>query len=251
MKALRIEMEGTTTSFRYPHLHVGRQPSYPMPPPATVYGHICSALGEWVAPGAMRFAYCFSHSGTADDVELIHMASMGSGRLDKTWGHVRNIEVQTNVLLRQILLHPKLTLYVDASDKTEHWMDMFRSPRYPVLLGRSQDLAAYRAVEIVELEQSDFGYFEDTLLPWTMRDRLPHGTTFQMPKFIDPFARNTVTWERYVVLENRLWWPSRGVEAPKGARQGMRHEKDAAVLVDPHSPAWGQGHRIVVWHSWV
>src|SRR6185437_5377318 len=188
-----------------------------------------------------RFGYCFSHDGTADDLELLHMAALSSGRLDKAWGHLRNIEVQTNVLPRQILLHPKLTLYLDAGDETGHWADIFRSPRYPVLLGRSQDLAAYRTVEVVELEESAFGYFEDTLLPWAMRDRIPQGTTFQMPKFIDPRARRSVNWDRYVVLEHRLWWPSKGVEAPKGARQGMRHQTDGPVWTDPQSPAWGQG----------
>jgi CRISPR-associated protein Cas5t len=250
MKALRIEMEGTVTSFRYPHLHVGRQLSYPMPPPATIYGHICSAAGEWTSPEALRFAYCFSYSGTADDLELLHMAAVGSGRLDKKWGYVKNLEVQTNVLPRQILLHPKLTLYLDAGEKTEKWAELFRSPRYPVLLGRSQDLAAYRTVEVVELEPSEYGYWENTLLPWTMRNRLPDGTTFLMPKFIDPQARHAVVWERYVVLDRRLWRPGKDGEPPQGAKPGLPQEGDGSVLVDTQSPPWGNGHRIVVWHSW-
>jgi CRISPR-associated protein Cas5t len=177
VKALRIEMEGTVTSFRYPHLHVGRQPSYPMPPPATIYGHLCSALGEFEPHDTIRFSYNFAHDGEGDDLELLHMTSLGSGRLDKKWGYARNIEVQTNVVPRQILLHPKLTLYLDVGDRSEYWVEVFRSPRYPVVLGRSQDLAAYRSVEIIDLEQADFGYLENTLLPWTMRDRLPYGTT--------------------------------------------------------------------------
>ncbi len=251
MKALRIEMEGTVTSFRYPHLHVGRQPSYPMPPPSTIYGHICSALGDWIAPDSMRFAYSFSSAGSADDLELLHMASVGSGKIDKTWGYARNLDVQTNVLPRQILLHPRLTLYLDAGDKTEDWKDVFRSPRYPVLLGRSQDLAAYRSVEIVDLQESDFGYFENALLPWKLRDRLPDGTTFQMPKFINPNARHSVIWERYVVLEHRLWWRGKGAEPPRGAKSVMPHEGDGPMWIDPKSPQWGPGHRIVTWHSWV
>lgn len=251
MKAVRIEMEGTVTSFRYPHFQVGRQPSYPMPPPATVYGHICSALGEWATAESIRFGYCFSHEGAGDDLELLHVAAVGSGRVDKAWGYARNIEVQTNVVPRQILLHPKLTLYLDAGEKTEYWAGVFRSPQYPVLLGRSQDLAAYREVGIVELEESGFGYFENTILPWAMRDRIPQGTTFQMPKFIDPHARHVVNWDRYVVLERRLWWPTKGVEPPKGARLGLPHEGDGPVWIDPQSPAWGKGRRIVAWHSWM
>ena len=50
MRVLKVTLEGITTSFRYPHFMVNVQPSYRMPPPATIYGHICSALGEWVSP---------------------------------------------------------------------------------------------------------------------------------------------------------------------------------------------------------
>jgi CRISPR-associated protein Cas5t len=251
MKALRIEMEGTVTSFRYPHFHVGRQPTYPMPPPATIYGHVCSAVGEWIEPDSLRFAYVFSFAGIGDDLELLHMSTVAGGKVDKAWGYSKNIEVQTNVLPREILLHPRLTLYLDTGESTAEWLGFFRSPRFPVLLGRSQDLAAYRSVDVVELTQSDFGYFENTLLPWALRDRLPEGTTFQMPKFINPRSRSLVTWDRYVVLERRLWWPSKGSEAPRAARLALPHDKDGQVWVDPESALWGPGHRIVTWHSWV
>jgi CRISPR-associated protein Cas5t len=244
-------MEGTLTSFRYPHFHVGHQPSYPMPPPATIYGHVCSVVGDWVKPGSAHFAYSFSCDGEGDDLELLHMAAVSTGKLDKSWGYIKNIEVQTNVLPRQVLLHPKLTLYLDAGDETESWLPQFFSPQYPVLLGRSQDLAAYRTIEIVELRQSEFGYFENTLLPWAMRDRIPVGTTFQMPKFIDPEDRRRVSWERYVVLDRRLWWPGPGGRPPTGARSAVRHEDDGPVWIDPQSQSWGNGHRVVSWQSWV
>src|SRR5262245_31443470 len=119
MKVLRIELDGTVTSFRYPHMQLGRQPSYPMPPPATIYGHVCSTLGEWVERSAARFAYCFTSAGTGDDLELVYMTNVGSGRLDKEWGYTKNIEAQTNVLRRQVLLHPRLILYLDAGERTE------------------------------------------------------------------------------------------------------------------------------------
>ena len=250
MNVLRIEMEGTVTSFRYPHFHVGRQPTYPMPPPATIYGHVCSAFGNWKAHESVRFAYNFSHEGTGEDLELLHMTSVGGGRLDKTWGQTRNIEVQTNVVPRQILLHPKLTLYLEAGDQTEQWAESFRSPTYPVLLGRSQDLAAYRSVELIELKQAEFGYLENTLVPWSMRDRLPFGITFQMPKFIDPSFRHSVSWDRYVILDRRLWWPSKEVEPPRGAKLALPQTGDGPMWIDPKSPVWERGHRIVIWHSW-
>ncbi len=60
MRVLKVVLEGITTSFRYPHFMMGVQPSFPMPPPATIYGHICSALGEWIDPKGLAFAYHFT-----------------------------------------------------------------------------------------------------------------------------------------------------------------------------------------------
>ena len=39
---------------------------------------------------------------------------------------------------------PRLADYLDAGDRTEEWFEAFRSPTFPVVLGRSQDLAAYQ-----------------------------------------------------------------------------------------------------------
>lgn len=250
MRALRIELHGTMTSFRYPHFHVGRQPSYPMPPPATIYGHVCSALGEWVDRAAARFAYSFTSLGSGDDLELVYMTSVASGRLDKAWGYPKNVEARTNVLPRHVLLHPHLTLYLDAGEQTEEWFRAFRSPAFPVLLGRSQDLASYRSVEIIEAEQADFGYYENALLPWSLRRQLPDGVTFQMPKFIEPAARHTVVWDRYVVLQGRIWRQSQDVPLPRGARSALRQDGDGKVWIDPTSSLWGSGRRIISWHAW-
>ena len=250
MRALKIELEGTVTSFRYPHFHVGRQPSYPMPPPATIYGHICSAVGQWIPQDAARFGYCFRYENSGDDLELVHIAALGSGRVDRALGHRRNIVARTDILPRQLLLHPRLTLYIDAGDKTERWEGYFRSPKYPVLLGRSQDLAAYRTVEIVSLKECQWGYFENTLLPWSMRKRLAFGMTFQMPKFINPLDRTQVSWERYIALDSRVWWPGAKSEIPTGAQRALPQEQDGPVWVDETSQRWGVGHRIVFWHSW-
>lgn len=105
-------MEGTTCSFRYPHFLVGRQPTYPLPPPATIYGHICSALGEWIDPQSLEFAYSFTHAGRADDLEHIHVATVGSGRPTKEWVHPVNLDVTVSPLPREIFVFPQMTLYL-------------------------------------------------------------------------------------------------------------------------------------------
>ena len=74
MQVLKIVAEGAITSFRYPHFMQGVQPTYEMPPPATLYGHIASALGEWFDPQGVQFAICFSFLKRAQEVEKIGRA---------------------------------------------------------------------------------------------------------------------------------------------------------------------------------
>jgi CRISPR-associated protein Cas5t len=59
LKAAKIVIEGPVASFRYPHFLIGRQISFDMPPPSTIYGHIASAVGEWLDAAGIKFAYNF------------------------------------------------------------------------------------------------------------------------------------------------------------------------------------------------
>jgi CRISPR-associated protein Cas5t len=250
MRVLKIELEGITTSFRYPHFLVGRQPAYRMPPPATIYGHICSAVGEWIEASFLRFGYCFTYMARGDDLEHIHMATVAGEHFDKKLGFVKNIEAEINPIPREILFYPRLTLYIQAQSSLERLYQAFCSPCYPVILGRSQDLASYRDVSIVELQSDCRGYFEKTILPWHFRDRTSAGTSVLMPRFINPRNRREVIWERYVVLEHRVFY---GVseETEKGVKTMLRYENDEPVLIDPETPENHGMRRAIPWHSFI
>lgn len=251
MRAIRVEAEGLTTSFRYPHFLVGRQPTFRMPPPATIYGHICSAVGEHLAPEGMRFGYVFRTGGSGDDLELLHMATVGKGRIKELGGIVKNLDVTTNVLPREILFQPRLTLYVTADDSqlASLWQ-AFREPRYAVTLGRSQDLMAYRRVDLVDLHEEQHAYLEATLLPWSFRPRTTDGIGVTMPRFIDPHDRRNVTWSPFVILEGRSRI-DKTVGALPGARRIARMSDDERWWVDPDSPDDLGDHRAVIWHSFL
>jgi CRISPR-associated protein Cas5t len=248
MQVLRVELEGTVCSFRYPHFLVGRQPSYPLPPPATIYGHICSAVGNWVDPASLRFGYSFRHSGRGDDLEHIHVATVGTGRPSKAWPYPQNLEVNINPLPRELLFAPHLTLYLHTDDHLDPLLRAFREPRYPVVLGRSQDLASYRSVEVIQLEQASAGYFEGALLPASFRHRTTMGINVLMPQFIDPVDRRRVSWRTFLALEGRAVLPDPGVVVHRGGIV-QRDGDDEVIWVDPASPPMGGRHRIVVWHG--
>lgn len=201
MHVLKIVAEGLTTSFRYPHFMQQIHPSFPMPPPATIYGHICSALGEWVDPQGIQFAYHFTHQGKVTDLEHIIVLSNAGGKLpDKS---PKVLEGNVNPFERELFFRPRLVLYINRPE----WEAAFRSPRYAVALGRSQDLFTYTQISLVDLVQAEHAYFEHTLAPHDMALQFGRGISFTMPRYLDYERNRTPTFGQYVVLQNRVKLP--------------------------------------------
>jgi len=200
MRVLKIVAEGLTTSFRYPHFMQQIHPTFPMPPPATIYGHICSSLGEWFDPSGVRFAYHFTCRGQVTDTEHIIVLGPSGGKLPGT-DTPKVLEGNVNPFERALLFQPRLTLYVNRPE----WETAFRSPRYAVVLGRSQDLFTYRQVSVVELEPAERAYFEHTLAPHDMALKTQRGVTVLMPRYLDYAHNRTPTFSRYLVLQERVF----------------------------------------------
>jgi len=199
MRVLKVVAEGLTTSFRYPHFMQQIHPSFPMPPPATIYGHICSALGEWFDPTGVQFAYHFTHEGQVQDVEHIIVLSRSVGYLPGT-KIPKVLQGNVNPFERELLFRPRLTLYINQPG----WGPAFRSPRYAVVLGRSQDLFTYTHIGMVELEQADRAYFEHTLAPHEMALRTMRGVTVLMPRYLDYNRNRAPVFSRYMVIKERV-----------------------------------------------
>lgn len=188
MLALKVEAEGIITSFRYPHFMWQTHPTFEMPPPATIYGHICSAIGDFIDPASLRFAYRFTFDGRVQDLEHIRVYDPGEKKYT------------INPFRRDLLFRPRLTLYLDRPDL----LMAFRSPRYAVVLGRSQDLFTYTRVEEMELIEEDRAFYEHTILPYSMAARTRQGVVVQMPRYLDYARGRQPTFERYVVLRTRI-----------------------------------------------
>lgn len=224
MRILRITLEGVTTSFRYPHFMLGRQPTFDMPPPATVYGHLCSALGDWFDPAGVRFAYTFTSERKFADLEHIHVLSRSTGKL-KGSDTPKVQEGNVQPYSREILFQPRMTLYVNRPD----WEGAFRSPRYAVALGRSQDLCAYTDVRIIDLETRPTAYLEHTLLPFDFPIKPTQSVVTLMPRWVDGQAGRSPAFERYIQLRARVF-----TDDPDLLYFG---EPPSHYLVDPLSPA--------------
>jgi CRISPR-associated protein Cas5t len=213
--ALRIVVEGPITSFRYPHFMQGTQPTYEMPPPATLYGHVCSALGESIDPAAFRVAVRFTFRHKFLDYEHTHMVG------GKESG------VKLSPTRRELLFEPRLTLYIDRPE----WRPQFRQPRYVVTLGRSQDLMRYTSVAVVTLHRAERAYLEHTALPLRSTDALEGYIARALPRWITP--DRAPQWGQYAIV---------------GARQAVTMPD---MWVDPDSERWRGLQRGVVWLGFV
>lgn len=225
MRVLKVVVEGITTSFRYPHFMQQIHPSFRMPPPATIYGHICSALGEWVDPADVRFAYHFTHEGETTDMEHIIVLSASTGVLKGTT-IPKVLEGNVNPFERDLLFKPRLTLYINKPE----WEPAFRSPRYAVVLGRSQDLCTYRSVEVVDLEQAEQAYFEHTLVPYQMALQVGRGITLMMPRYLDNENGRAPSFGRYLQIEERVHLP------PGEDEYRFDHMRYGPYWIDPATP---------------
>lgn len=199
MRVLKIVARGLTTSFRRPHFRYGVQPTFRMPPPATIFGHLCSTIGELVPPQSVAFAYHFTSEAQFPDIEHTHLVAAANGRLEGT-PFQKVLEGKTNPFKREVLFRPCLTLYLTRPE----WEAAFRRPRYTVVLGRSQDLFSYTSIQVVELEQATHAYFEHTLLPYSMAVQVGTGIVELLPRYIDYERKRADTYGKYLLLEQRV-----------------------------------------------
>jgi len=238
MRVLKIVAEGLTTSFRYPHFMQGMHPTFEMPPPATIYGHICSALGEWIDPEGIKFAYRFTYSCKFDDVYHVHIVTASVGKLPRSQ-YPKVLEGAINPFKRSIIFKPRLELYLNKPE----WENAFRSPYYAVVLGRSQDLFTYTDVKIIELEQDHQAYFEHTIIPYKMVFQTGRGYAVIMPRFLDYAGGRTPVFARYVVLKQRV----KSCEFLHFAN----HKEESKFWVDPTSSEDSGNYLGLVFHTFV
>src|SRR5579885_1909015 len=119
MKVLKVTTEAITASFRYPHVQIGRLPTYELPPPATIYGHLAGVLGEWFEPEGLEFAYVFRHEGKAIDLETSQPIERGTGKptlRNRGWDFPVNVACQPNPQRREFLFRPRLTLFLKGQE---------------------------------------------------------------------------------------------------------------------------------------
>ncbi len=248
LPAIRVTVEAPVTSFRYPHFLIGRQMTYDMPPPSTIYGHIASALGEPPDPRSFQFGFHFRFAGRCSDLEHQHIITAG-GKAFTFSGKKYPTSIQATVQphLRDFLFKARLVLYLSRPE----WAAAFRSPAFCVILGRSQDLASISAVDEIELEERDGAYFEHTLLPFTYRPFVALGTTTLMPRWIEAPPERQAHFDRFIALHReRLFAGSYdNPEQIAVSKRMLSQPEQCRWWVDTDTPFEQGVQRGVVFHS--
>jgi len=171
-------------------------------------------------------------------VEHVHVLAASSGKLPGTT-LPKVLKGAVNPFKRAMLFRPRLVLYLNQPQ----WEPAFRSPCYPVVLGRSQDLFTYTSVGVTELVETDQAYFEHTLGPYRIAIESSQGYVVLMPRYLHYEGGRVPTFARYVVLERRVHSTDfvRFANLPR----------DSHYWTDPESPQDKGAHMGLFFHTFV
>lgn len=182
MKYLRILIEGWTASFRYPAFISGFQPTLPVPPLSTIYGLLSAAKGELVTPDETNVGFVFDYDAKAVDLETIYELKGLKGN-------------KSNVTKREFLFNPSLYLYTDDLEFKKY----FKNPAYPILLGRSSDLAIISEIKEIEMEKKNNVKLGKTILPFGIEGAF--GIIQALPThFSDSIPRKAIGTKPYLLM---------------------------------------------------
>lgn len=189
MKSYRITISSWTSSFRYPNIISGFQPTLLVPPISTVLGVLNACSGKYLKHEQLLLGYYFEYEAKTVDLETIYQIEINDKGIPKN-------QVKSNVIKREILFNCKLILYI--TDKK--YIDFLKSPVYQILLGRSNDLATIEKIEEVELQAvQNANKIKGQIIPF-LGHYLP-GLLQALPKyFTDTLPRNNMGTEPYSVI---------------------------------------------------
>ncbi len=157
LEGVRIVLAAYTASFRVPSF-VSHQLTLPVPPLSTIYGLLSAAAGRWVLPNEVAWlAFQCDYESKATDVEAIYQFEREK---EEALPMPKPFPKTRTVLQREFLAMPRLTIYLPLE-----WEALFRTPRYALLLGRTQDVAGVESIASVTLEPVKEGAVRGVLLP--------------------------------------------------------------------------------------
>ncbi|WP_148373025.1 type I-B CRISPR-associated protein Cas5b [Bacteroides bouchesdurhonensis] len=189
MRVYRITISSWTSSFRYPNIISGFQPTLLVPPISTVLGILNACAGKYINHHQLTLGYYFDFEAKSVDLETIYQIETDDRNVPKNL-------VKSNIMRREFLFNNRLFVYFTDSK----WADLFKTPYYPILLGRSSDLATIDNIEAIELpEIANASKVKGQIIP-VIGNYLP-GIIQALPNyFTDTIPRNNIGTEAYSII---------------------------------------------------
>jgi CRISPR-associated protein Cas5t len=188
MKAFRIKINSWTSSFRYPNLISGYQPTLEVPPVSTIMGLINAASGTYLKDREVELAYYFDFKIKTVDLETIYQIKANDKNFPEN-------TVKSNIIQREFLYDCQLYLYLTDKELVYY----FRQPAYQLLLGRSGDLAGIESIKEVELQEICNARIAGQVVPFN-ENYLP-GQIQALPRyFSNSIPRKNLGTEPYSVI---------------------------------------------------
>jgi len=170
----------------------GFQPSLRVPPISTIWGLVSAAAGLTISPVSHEFAYVFRYESTAIDLETVYQF----GEQGKP-----SLRAKSNVLRREFLAGTELFLYLT----NEQLVAAFNSPYFPLVLGRSGDLASILSIKSLELQSVASVNLAGTVVPFKGY-RLAAPIQALPTHFSEDFPRRNLGTRPFYLLD----WQHRG-----------------------------------------
>ncbi len=191
MEVYKIDITSWTSSFRYPNLISGMQPTLEVPPISTVLGLINAASGTYLEHKNLQLGYYFEYEMEGEDLETIYQISSKDGRPTNN--------AKSNVITRKFLFNNFLRIYT----LDEKIVDYLSQPYFPLLLGRMNDLATVTNISAKEtLEEIEFATeIRGQIIPFKFH--LP-GQIQALPHyFTNDFPRKNIKTEPFSIISHR------------------------------------------------
>ncbi len=189
MKVFRIKITSWTSSFRYPNLISGFQPTLEVPPLSTVLGLINAAAGRYLLHKNLQIGYYFEFGSKSIDLETIY-------QIDSNDKNKATNNAKSNVIQREFLYDNTLWVYLTDYQVVEY----LKQPNFQLLLGRSNDLASIEKIEEITLSHNEnASKIRGQIIP--LKDNFLAGQIQALPRyFSNSFPRRNLGTEAFSII---------------------------------------------------
>jgi CRISPR-associated protein Cas5t len=192
METHKIEISTWTSSFRYPNYISGFQPTLDVPPLSTVLGLINASAGKYLDYANEKIGYYFEYEAKCVDVETIYqIGKIASANLSPS------LKATSNVIKREFLYDCKLLIYTPSEQIKKYLLNSV----YPLLLGRSSDLAQVKYCGLFDLQSvSNASKIKGQIIPFH-KNYLP-GVIQPLPQyFTNTRIRQNIGTQPYSIVD--------------------------------------------------